>query len=521
MAEIVEADVSIVGSGVAGALVAWRLASAGARVLILEAGPSVDRARAVAAYREDPFRGLDSPYPDVPYAPRPQLKNLTAHYLQEGPDLLMGLYERRVGGTTWHWLGTAMRLLASDFELRSRYGVGVDWPIGYAELDPWYAQAEEALGVAGPGKPLPPIPAAWGDRVVARALELEPLPQARNSVPHDGRPACCGSASCVPICPIGAKYDASVHVARAVRAGAQLLERAVVCRLEVGEEGRIESLVWKNPDGGERRVRARLYVLAAHSIETPRLLLASRSGAWPEGLANRSGAVGRNLMGGSVQLSWCLAPEPVYPYRAPQATSGSMAFRDGPFRGLRSGFSLAVSTDGWPGSGPEELASGFIQKGLRGRELRHAIRDHVSRQVALASTAEELPDPENRVSAAHEWPDALGNPRPRIRYRVDDYSLRGCREARALHERIFETLQATERAHADRSADPAYILGTCRMGRDPAASVVDTDLRCHDHPNLFLVGGMVFPTSGTAPPTLTVAALALRCVPVLQGWLHG
>lgn len=503
-----DADVAVVGSGVAGALVAWRLASAGARVVLLEAGSRVDRAVAVRHYQSSPDRSLDSPYPESARVGAPSAKDVGQHYVQEGPEFVSGLYLRAVGGSTWHWLGTAMRLHPNDFRMRSRYGVGMDWPLGYEDLEPCYAAAEEALGVAGDdpwqaprsgGYPMPAHPATAADYAVAVAAaslgwRTRLLPQARNSVAWAGRPVCCGAASCVPICPIGAKYDAGVHVQAAVRAGALLLEGAAVQRLEPGWR-----LHWKRRDGREGVTTAARVVLAAHAVETPRLLLNSGLGG---------DAVGRHLMVGNAVLSTALAPEPVHPYGAPQATSG-LDFRDGAHRAERSGFLLAISNDGWPDGAPDRLASRLIRRGLRGLGLQEALRDHAQRQVALVSTCEDLPDEENRVDLAPDAPDALGMPRPRLRYRTSDWTRRGQAEAQATHERLLEAMKATERSHAT-AADPGYLLGTCRMGEDPAASVVGPDLQCHGHPGLYLVGSMVFPTAGSSPPTLTVAALALR-----------
>lgn len=506
-----DADVAVVGSGVAGALVAWRLASAGARVVILEAGTRVDRATALRHFQSSPDRALDSPYPDSARVGAPSAKDLGQHYVQEGPEFVSGLYLRAVGGSTWHWLGTAMRLHPHDFRMRSRYGVGVDWPLAYQDLEPWYLQAERALGVAGEDDwgsprsgpyPMPPHPASGADFAVSRAgAPLKLLPQARNSRVYEGRAACCGAASCVPICPVGAKYDASVHVAAALRAGARLLEATAVQRLEPGWR-----VHWKRRDGSSGVLTAGRVVVAAHAVETPRLLLHSGLGG---------PAVGRYLMAGNAVLSTALAAEPVHPYGAPQATSG-LDLRDGPWRGERSGFLLAVSNDGWPDGSPDRLAGRLIRRGLAGRALQEAIRDHVLRQVALVSTCEDLPLAENRVDLAPDAPDAFGMPRPRLRYRLSDWTRRGQAEAQAVHARLLEAMGAAEIAHST-AADPGYLLGTCRMGEDPGESVVDPDLEGHGLRGLHLVGSMVFPTAGSSPPTLTVAALALRLAARLTG----
>ena len=516
---LTQVEVAVVGAGVAGALVAYRLAQAGKEVVLLEAGPRVDRASAVQAFRLAPYRGISSPYPEHPLAPRPMLDDLEHHYLQSGPELFMGLYERRVGGSTWHWLGTAMRLLEEDFLMRSTHGVGDDWPIEWSTLRPYYEAAEAELGVAGPPpSPLPPHPFSRVDEAVAAAcadlgLDTHALPQARNSQPHRGRPACCGSANCVPICPTGAKYDGSLHVALAEKVGARVWPESPVVRLLAGPDGRVSELVYRQATG-EGRVRAAIFVLACHGIEAPRLLLHSGLG---------SSATGRYLMGGTAAISWGLAPRAVDPRTGPQASMGLSGQRSGRHRAERSGFLTSVASDGWPHGEPNQLLQGLLARGLRGATLREAMTDHLRRQVALVSTCEELPEPENRVVCDPGRRDALGVGRPRITYRIGEYTRRGLPHAQTLHASILEAMQASEVGHQHPAADSAYILGTTRMGRSSETSVVDADLRCHGHRNLYLVGGSVFPTAGSAPPTLTVAALALRLADHLQseGGLRG
>ena len=276
-----EADVVVVGAGVAGLLAAWSLARAGVRVLVLESGPRVNRAEAVETYRNAVVKTPESPYPDVPYAPRPALAALDDYYVQVGPVDFKSNYERRVGGTTWHWLGTTLRHLASDFEMQRRYGVAVDWPFGYKDLEPWYLAAEQALGVAGDngvdfgdersgGYPLPPLPLTYLDRRIALAvaplgMEVKLTPQARNSIAYDGRPPCCGNGTCVPICPIAAKYDASVHTRKAEALGTQILDQAVAHQIDVGPDGFVAGVRFKRPDGSEHLATGRRYVVAGNA----------------------------------------------------------------------------------------------------------------------------------------------------------------------------------------------------------------------------------------------------------------
>lgn len=503
------------GAGVAGGLCGWTLARAGHQVVVLEAGPPVDRAEAVARFRNSVSRHLNSPYPVSKRAPVPTLDDWESHYRQEGPELFSGVYQRVEGGSTWHWLGTALRLLPEDFQMNTRFGLGVDWPVTYRELEPWYTKAEIALGVSGDSTlnygsprdtpyPMPAIQQAPVDGAIQKAIEvpLLPLPQARNSRPYDGRPRCCGSASCIPICPIGAKYDATVHLKKGKALGMDVRHDSPVLSLKTGPGSALTEVEYLSPEGTLKTESADQFIVAAHSVETARLLLSS-------GLANGSGEVGQNLMGGSAQLSWALSPEPVYPYGYPQATSAFFHHRGGPARKKRAGFLCSVSTDGWPGVGPEQVASRLIAEGLKGVALRDAVRDHVSRQVALVSTCEQLPNPENRVSLAVNRLDALGVPRPAVRFQTSSYTKRGLTQAEQFHQTVLDQLKATEVTHST-GTDPAYLLGTTRMGNDPARSVVDPYLRSHEHQNLWVVGPSVFPTSGTAPPTLTVAALALR-----------
>jgi glucose dehydrogenase len=312
-----QADVIVVGAGVAGLIAAWRLAKAGVKVLVLEAGPRGERHEALAVFHRALAKTPESPYPPAPHAPQPSVLHLDRYYIQEGPQLFKSTYLRRVGGTTWHWLGTALRFRPNDFRLWSIYGVGVDWPISYDDLEPWYMAAEHELGVAGGSNhgsprrnayPMPEIPATYLDKQVAAAVKplgliVEVSPQARNSQDFDGRPTCCGSASCIPICPIQAKYDASVHAAKAERAGARIIENAVAHFVEVGSDGRVTAIRYKRPDGSERRAGGCMFILAAHAVETPKLLLQSRNDTLPRGVANSSDQVGRNLMDHPGQLS--------------------------------------------------------------------------------------------------------------------------------------------------------------------------------------------------------------------------
>lgn len=529
MATTLQADVAIVGSGAIGSLAAYELAKAGVKTLLLEAGDHVDRPTAVERFQASIDKGPNSPYPSPAWAPHPELAHLDRYLIDDGKgvDQFIGIYTRCVGGTTWHFTGFATRLRPNDFRMRTLYRVGVDWPIEYQDLVPYYERAEREWGVAGTlGQdmgaprttpyPLPGIPMSYLDRMVAQAvrplgLTVGPFPQARNSELYDGRPPCCGSASCVPVCPIGAKYDGGVHAAKAVQAGARLVTKAVASQIDVGRDGRIEAVLVKHPDGSTSRVQAKVFVIAAHAIETPKLLLVSRGERAANGVANSSDQVGRNLMSQASLDTRGLSRDPIYPYRGPITTSGVLELRDGPFRAEHGAIGTSMLNRGWAiGTGPVDLARSLAAKGLRAEALRAEIDRQLARQLYVDSAVEMLPDPANRVTPDFDRRDALGIPRPRVRCRIDDYTRRGLEVARRRHAAIFEAMHGTDVTEEPLSQSVAIIAGTTRMGTDPKTSVVDPQLRSHDHPNLFLLGTGVFCTTPVNPPTLTAAALAIR-----------
>ena len=527
MAETFSGDVVIIGSGVAGALAANELAPAGIKVLVLEAGPRIERATIVNNFYADIYKAPETCYPNPDHAERPTVTAIKDYYVQEGPDNFSSTYERVVGGTTWHWLGTSLRLLPNDFKTKTTYGVGDDWPFTYEELAPWYDKAEAALGVAGDASvdlgaprtgdyPLPMIPVSFADKYISAALGttdmvVAPTPQARNSVVNDNRPACCGNHICIPVCPVQAKYDATVHTAKAEKAGAQLVENAVVYAIDVDGAGNVTQVRFKRPDQSEGVATGKLFVLAAHAIEGPKILLMSHTDALPNGVANSSGLVGRHLMDHPIQLSWCVTGDPIFGYRGPLSTSGIENLRDGAFRATRSAFRIEMHNDGWefPGRQPYQSIADFTSQGLRGKELRAAVAARGERDFALASLNEQLPNPDNRIEPAYDVLDPIGIPRPRIHYKVDQYTLDGMAEAKKRHDQVFDALEATFRQHGEGFYGAGHIMGTTRMGSDPKTSVIDKEQRSWDHKNLFMLGSSNFVTTGTANPTLTLAALAL------------
>jgi choline dehydrogenase-like flavoprotein len=420
--------------------------------------------------------------------------------------------------------------------MKTLFGVGVDWPITYADLEPWYVKAEHAIGVAGDdrsdqgsprsaGFPMPAVPTSYLDKVVGAAaqrigLRVEATPQARNTETFNDRHHCVGNSNCIPICPIGAKYDALIHLNLAKEKGARVIPNAVVHDILLNADGTARGVVYRRPDGTDETVLARGVVLAANAIESPKILLMANAG---RGVANSSDQVGRNLMDHPIQLSWALSGEPVFPQRGPLSTAGIETTRQAATRNQLSAFRVEVGNDGWrfPIGDPtfefgHEANGTFVQLREGGQALAKRWRDHVSKEIRFGSLMEQLPNPANRITPAWDHLDAIGLPRPRIAFTVGSYVRDGMAAAKVLHERLFTELRATERNHSDIAFGAGHLIGTTAMGANPATSVVDGNGRAHDVSNLFVVGSSVFPTEGTANPTLTLAALALRSADVLR-----
>lgn len=530
MANDITSDILIIGTGIAGAIAGAKLAQRGLKVAFLESGKRIDRFDAVETFWNAKIKVPESAYPNDPTAPHPLTHKIGEYYQQMGPEDFKSTYIKVVGGTTWHWLGTTLRNVPADFKLNSLYGHAVDWPFDYDVLEPFYLAAEQEIGVAGDSSddlgsprsgdyPMSMIPITYLDKEVGKALEgtrfqLRATPQGRNSTFHADRPECCGNASCIPICPIQAKYDATVHVHQAEKAGAVVHDQTTATRLNLGADRRIASVEFRRADGSTGTATGKVVVVAAHGIETPRLLLNSTQESAKNGVANSSDQVGRNLMDHPSKLSWAETPEPVWPFRGPLSTSGIENLRDGDFRKDRAAFRIEIANDGhaWPTGAPLSTAQNLAETGLRNAELDAAIKDATSRQIRISSLVEQSPDADNRVTLDPEKRDANGMPLPRIYYDLDEYTRAGLDAAQEAHDEIFAAIGATNVNHSADIQGAGHIIGTVRMGRDAKSAVVDADLRSFDHPNLFLLGSGTFPTSATANPSLTIAALSLRAV---------
>jgi choline dehydrogenase-like flavoprotein len=517
------ADVCVVGAGPAGAIVAARLAERGHDVVVLEAGPRFDFADRLERMERSirPAHGALSVW---------DMGGERDAYDSTGENFypLNRARVKGVGGTSLHWQGMVMRLHESDFERRSRDGVAADWPIDYADLGPHYAEAEHELGVAGADDnpfappreephPLPAFPPSYSDGLFAEACEelgiaTHSVPNARNSEPYDGEGACVGYGTCKPVCPSGAKYDATRHVERAEAAGARVIDRAPVQRLEHDGAGeRVVAARYATP-GGEHVQEARQFVLAAGGVEGPRLLLLSRSEAYPDGLANSSGLVGRYFHEHLFAGAGGLLDEPTRQNHVGFNTTESHQFYETPDDGLDA---IKLEFLNYAGPSPVEMALGGDEWG---DELLDTLRGAYGNHVAVGALVEQLPRRENRVTLSGEATDDHGNPVPEIRWSIGERERATIRRANEIQHRILDELGAEVgwTVGPEETGPAFHHMGTTRMGTDPEMSVVDPRLRTHDLDNLTVASSSAFVTGGAMNPTLTIAALALRAADAID-----
>jgi len=497
-----EVDMVIVGCGAGGGVLVQRLARAGWKVVALDAGPFWD--------------------PDADWVSDER----GAHHLYwteprviDGADpvpLGSNNSGRGVGGGTVHFAGYTPRFHPSDFHTDSADGVGADWPIRYEDLRPYYEQIEAELPVAG--QPWP-----WGDPhryphsahpvsglglltirgCQALGIDVRVGPVAITNGRFGNRPHCIYRGFCLQGCKVNAKASTLItHVPDALAHGAEIRPDSMVERVEIGPDGRATGVVYWH-EGVPRFQRARMVAVAGYAIETPRLLLHSKSSRFPDGLCNHFDQVGRYVMvQGAAQTAGRFAEE-VRMYKAPPPEVSSEAFYEtDPTRDYRRGFSIQCV-----GPLPVTWAEHVVAEGHWGAVLREYMRDYVH-WATIGVLCEFLPRPENRVTLDPEEVDRRGIPIARFSYSQ-------CENDKALMaagtEKMTEILQAAGAEDTVTIKRYAHLVGGARMAADERHGVVDRNLRSFAVENLYITDGSVMPTQGAANPALTIMALAARC----------
>ncbi len=539
-----DAEVVVVGSGAGGAAAAWALAEAGVRVAVLEAGPAYDP---FADYRldrpdwevarfpskRDPHRGytmaplqaLDEKWSDLR-----SWRALSGRLVPGDTRVSWGYqHEVGVGGTTLHFTGEAHRLNPAAMKMRTQFGIAADWPVTYGELEPFYAEAERVVGVAGPVSdpvrprsgpyPLPPHRLSYASqriRAGCRAIGLEYVanPLAALSRPYDGRPGCNYCGNCNRGCPRIDKGSVDVtFLAKATSSGnCAVLAESPVVALEAGIGDRVARVVYADEAGQRRALAPRAVVLACGAVATPRLLLASN------GLANESGLVGRNFMETVFWTSNALHPDKLGSHRGLPADGISWTYNapdaiPDVVGGCRFGPAMAEADL----IGPIAYATRVV--GGWGSAHKRAMRAAFGRVLGVVGVAECLPNDGSFVDLDPNRHDAHGVPLPRIHSRVDEPEIRHLAFMAKTCRAILDAAGADKPFEEYGSYDAfnaTHVFGTCRMGDDPATSVVNRDGRSHRWRNLWIADASVFPSSGGGEaPSLTIEALAIRTARIL------
>jgi choline dehydrogenase-like flavoprotein len=538
-------DAVVIGAGAGGGAATLALCNRKLRVLVLEAGPAYDPARDYRLDRNDweqegfpyksgskgrhtfaPLQRLEARWDDLRSWNRVNGRTNTTD--RRKPHAYH--HVRGVGGSTLHFTGEAHRLHPQAMRMHSRFGVAADWPFDYAELEPFYCEAERIVGVAGPSGdpvrwrsepyPLPAHELSYASRKLAAGSRKLGLKWVANSVaalsrPYDGRPGCNYCGNCTRGCPRRDKGSVDVtFMHKALASGYCTLQtRCQVTRLEAGHGDRVNGVHYLDGDGRQQVVRGGSVIVACGAVETPRLLLASSNKRASDGLANESGEVGRNFM---ETLSWnCsgLHAESLASYRglpsdsicwdynAPDAIPGGVG-------GCR--FSTSVAEAGLVG--PINYAKRVV--GSWGRAHKDRMRNEFGRVLTVGAIGESLPSAQCLIDLDPDETDDAGTPLARIHSYLGEPEIRRLAFMAKTAREILEASGAKERVEEYGTYDyfsSTHVFGTCRMGRDAETSVVDPYCRSHRWRNLFIVDASVFPSSGGGEsPSLTIEALALR-----------
>jgi choline dehydrogenase-like flavoprotein len=499
-------DMLIVGAGAGGGVLAQRLARAGWRVVVLERGPLWDPDRDWVSDE----KGSGGLY-------------WTENRIVSGNDpIQMGKNNSGVGvgGSMTHFAGYVPRLHPSDFETRTRDGVGADWPISYWELQASFERIERELPVAGEfwpwgdphGYPHGPHPVAGAASVAWQGarnygIEMRVGPVAITNGVFGNRPHCIYRGFCLEGCKVNAKASPLItHFPDAIERGCEVRADSMVTRVEVDDStGRVSGVTYVS-DGEERFQRADAVAVCGYAIETPRLLLNSACPRHPHGLGNNDDQVGRYVMVQGATQTAARFPEMLRMYKAPPPEISSEQFYEtDERRGFARGFSIQTISPmpiGW--------AEHVLAEGHWGQGLREYMRDYNHWSV-LGILAEFLPQPENRVTLS-DVGDANGMPVAHFNYNRCENDIAIVDYARTILDEIWDGANAQDTLTIDRYA---HLVGGARMGFSPQDSVVDASHRVWGVENLFVVDGSVLPTQGAANPALAIMALADRCASLL------
>ncbi len=512
-----ETDVCIVGGGISAALLAQKLSELrpGLSITVVEAGRSIFDLDNRYKYRDRMIKYGENPWPED-FIPDQAAEGQVSRTMA-------------VGGQALHWGGTCNRFSEEDLRLKSMYGLYVDWPIEWAELERYYCEAERRLGVSGdpspfPGDrrsepyPMPPMPLTydlaelkkWGDQ---SGIPFQGTPQSKNTVPYDGRSVCLRCGTC-DICPTGAKYSPDFTFKKLLAEKKIALHERTLIRKLVPADGSAKVATATAVDRAHPdepvEYRARVFVVASGYTWSPHLLLLSSSSKFPNGLANRTGQVGRYSNGHSFISTTVEIDREIFPGMNTQYGLISRQF----FRCDPSKSYVRHDLRIWSNAGrPVRLndGNGHI---LLGDEVVQDWRARNKKGVARVRAYYDVhPDENSAVTLDTAHRNQWGDPMPKVTHKLDAATEARLPATKQHIADVFAQLARADGGKTSRLRDSDYVdhpAGGCRMGTDPATSVCDSYGRTHDHENLFVVGAPTLPTAGCTNGTLTFVALTLR-----------
>ena len=512
-------DVLIVGSGASGAAVAWSLAETRMRILCLEQGDWVKST-------DYPSNGRDWEarlFSDFAINPNRRARE-TDYPINDAGSPIKVVNFNGVGGSTIMYTAHYPRLHPSDFRVKSLDGVADDWPVDYETLEPFFAENDRITGVSGlagdpaypPHRPpMPPLPLGKSGQRFGRAMNRLgwhwwPSDASIATADYEGRGRCINLGHCTPGCAQGAKASTDItYWPLALRAGVELRTRARVREVTHDSNGMATGVVYYDAEGVEHFQPAEVVILACNGVGTPRLLLNSVSGRFPDGLANSTGLVGRNLMFHPYAYTYGYVDEPLDGNHGPPLCLWSQEFYEtDPARDFVRGYTFQFGR-GY-GAILEAITSTAAGRLPWGADHHDVYRKLLNHRIGLSAIIEDLPEPHNRVTLDPVLKDSNGIPAPRIDYTIGENSRKMLDHAVKNARTILEEAGATGITSEVPILNGGWhLLGTARMGHDPERSVVNGWGRCHDVRNLFIVDGSIWVTSGGVNPTSTIQALAL------------
>lgn len=496
--------VVIIGSGAGGGTLGNELAQKGIKVVILEAGARNE----IQDFVNDEWESFAQlAWTDM------RVSSGSWRVAKDFPNLPAWIV-KSVGGSTVHWAGASLRFDEHEFKVASTYG-GLkganllDWPLTKAELDPWYAKAEDRMGVTRTNG-IPGLPGNNNEKVLeagARKVGYKDFSTGRmaiNSQPRDDRGACQQIGFCFQGCKSGAKWSTLyTEIPKGEATGnLEVRPNCHVAKIEHDATGKVTGVVYFDAKGTTQRQKARVVAVAGNSIESPRLLLNSASAQYPDGLANSSGQVGKNYMRHVTGSVYAAFDKSVHMYRG-TTMAGIVRdeARNDPARGFVGGYEMETLSLGLP------FMAAFLNPGAWGRPFTAAMENY-PRMAGMWLVGEDMPQETNRITLDKEK-DKFGLPVANVHYddHPNDIAMRnhGYKQGAALYEAVgaIQTYPTTP-------YPSTHNLGTNRMSEKPRDGVVNKFGQTHDIKNLFVSDGSQFTTSAACNPTLTIVALAVR-----------